>query len=636
MNPSVSDSPTFKKILSVLLVAGIPFLYCYFAFYTFNHQITHTNLPTAEVISTADTHVAGLNEHDGIERNVLLAMFLIIGPLGYMLYRSKWPMKLLMAVGAVLWLVFFLEMHFFANLLTPLASGEKLRTFVEIVLLFAGTSLVWKWLYGLSPFVGRLVIAECIILCCFIPFGDISYYDYSYIMAPALKVMQTGKFSSAFFQYDILPSIPAMFILKRGGGPYDYRIVGQASMFMFFVASFVVGRRFFTHKSLAFLLVAMMLIVRLFMNLNDVTNAPQVTSIRLDWWLLLFAAAYWWGLNDFKLGLCLLFLLVLLNSFGVIYFVCWLLLIGFLLLLQIYNNYMDEGTLPNTQVFTGWFKTYAANIGLGLGGLALHWLITGNVVNESVSIYGAFQLGMLPVLQDSLYWYFGAVFAFSFALLLIFKNRFNDKYWNAALLLLFLFVGNSIYFFGRSHENNIVNITGSLLFVVVLCSDVLLQLFTEQGHALNLKQKAVAMAPFAFIFFVVMLADANLFAANTKSYKDYIDKRFPPYTQSFPSALDLQVIGDVTHNSKKVYFMIYGGSDFFLYYRGNYDIPSKFMPIDTWMLKSEKIAYANKLIEQGYYVVAVKGDDIFKQDFLPYLKYKNVLGENVYVSYSNN
>jgi hypothetical protein len=54
------------------------------------------------------------------------------------------------------------------------------------------------------------------------------------------------------------------------------------------------------------------------------------------------------------------------------------------------------------------------------------------------------------------------------------------------------------------------------------------------------------------------------------------------------------------------------------------------------MLKSEKIAYANKLIEQGYYVVAVKGDDIFKQDFLPYLKYKNVLGENVYVSYSNN
>ena len=116
---------------------------------------------------------------------------------------------------------------------------------------------------------------------------------------------------------------------------------------------------------------------------------------------------------------------MLLNSFGVIYFVCWLLLIGFLLLLQIYNNYMDEGTLPNTQVFTGWFKTYAANIGLGLGGLALHWLITGNVVNESVSIYGAFQLGMLPVLQDSLYWYFGAVFAFSFALLLIFKNRFN-------------------------------------------------------------------------------------------------------------------------------------------------------------------------------------------------------------------
>ena len=111
-------------------------MYGYFIFFTFNHQITHANLPTAEVLSTADTHVSGLNEHDGEERNFLLAMFFMIGPLGYMLYRSKWPMKLLMAVGAVLWLVFFLEMHFFANLLTPLASGEKLRTFVEIVLLF--------------------------------------------------------------------------------------------------------------------------------------------------------------------------------------------------------------------------------------------------------------------------------------------------------------------------------------------------------------------------------------------------------------------------------------------------------------------------------------------------------------------
>jgi len=632
---NTADSSMFKKILSVLLVAGIPFLYCYFTFFAFNHEITHSGLPTFEVMSTADTHVSGLNEQDGMERNFLLAMFLIIGPLGYMLYRSKLAEKFLMIVGAVLWLVFLLEMHFLPNLLTPLSSGEKIMNFVVITAWFSGAVLVWKSLYRLSPFVGRLVIAETIILCCFVPFGDISYYDYSYIMAPALKVLQTGKISGAFFQYDILPSIPAMYILKTGGGPYDYRTVGQISMFVFFVATFVVARRFFTHKSLAFVLLAVMLIMRLFMNLNEVTNAPQVTSIRLDWWLLLFAAAYFWGLKDFKLGICLAFLVVLLNSFGVIYFACYLLLVGFLLLLQFYNNYMEDGTLPNQQVFTDWVKTYATNIGLGLGGLVLHWLITGNIVNESISIYKDFQLGMLPVLQDSLYWYFAGIFVFCFALLLVFKNRFQENYWNASLLLLFLFIGNSIYFFGRSHENNIVNISGTLLFVVVLCSDILLQLFTEEGQPLSFKKKLAGLAPFAFIFLVLMLADANMFAANTTAYKKYLKEK-TEYNQSFPSDLDLKVIGDVTNHSKKVYFMIYGGSDFFLYYKGGYEVPTKFVPIDTWMLKSEKIDYANKLLEQGYYVVAVNGDDIFKKDFLPYLKYKNVLSENVYVSYSNN
>jgi len=637
MEQHTADSSMLKKILTVLLVSGIPFLYCYFTFAAFNHQITHTGLPSAEVLAKADTHVSGLNEHDGAERNVLLAMFLIIGPAGFFLYRAKEiAPKLLMVAGALMWLLFLVEMHFLPNLLTGISSGEKLATYLSIISLFTGAVLVWKLLYDRSPFIGRLVIAETLILACFIPFGDISYYDYSYIMAPALKVLQTGKLSTAFFQYDILPSIPALFIIKSGGTPYDYRNVAELSMFVFFAGSFVMARRFFTHKSLAFMLLAVMLIMRLFMNLNEVTDAPQVTAIRLDWWLLLFAAAYFWGIKDIKFGFCLLFLVVLLNSFGLIYFFCYLLMLGLLLLLDFYNNYTTNGTLPDAGVITNWFKTYRVNIGLGFGGLILHWLLTGNIVNESVTIYKDFQLGMLPALMDSLYWYFGAVFAFSFALLLIFKERFKPAYFSAALLLLFLFVGNSIYFFGRSHENNIINISGSLLFVVFLCSDMILQLITEEGKPLSTGQKFAGLTPFALIFLVLILADANLFAVNTKSYKKYVADHFPAGNQTFPGPLDLQVIGDITHGSKKVYFMIYGGSDFFLYYKGGYDVPSKFVPIDTWMLKSEKIAYANTLLSQGYYIVAITGDDIFKKDFLPYLKYKNTYNENVYVAYSNN
>lgn len=593
------------------------------------------HLPTDAVLNMADPHVSGLNEHDGIERNVLLVMFLIIAPVGLLLYDSKLFPRLMMVLGAALWLVFLVELHFFTNLVHGIFSSEKIGTWIEIITGFTIIAAVWTLVYRWNTFWGRAIIAETIIACCFVPFGDISIYDYSYIMAPALKVLQSGTISSAYFQYDILPSIPAMFIIKNGGNAYTYRIVAQVSMFVFFVGVFAIARRFFVYKNLAFILLASMLLMRLFMGLNEVTNAAQVTSLRLDWWLLLFAVAYFSGLSNYKVGICLLLLIVLLNSFGIIYMLCYLLLIGFLLLFQLYTNYMNDGALPNAQNFTDWFKTYAVNTGLALTGLFLHRLITGHWVNESVSIYKDFQLGMLPVLQDSLYWYFAAVFVFCFTLLLVFKGRFTESYWKASLLMLFLFIGNSIYFYGRSHENNIINISGTLLFVVVLCSDVLLQILSGAGIKIGLKQKFAALTPFAFIFLVLMVADANVFAFNIKTYKQYVKSGLPAYSSSFPSPLDMQVIADVTHNSRKVYFMIYGGSDYLLYNAGHYDIPCKFVPIDTWMLKSEKIDYANKLLEQGYYIVAVQGDDIFKKELLPYLHYKHTYPENVYVAYSN-
>ena len=635
ISPSATEGPVNKKILSVFLISAIPFLYCYFLFFTFNQQITHSHLPTTEVLSKADTHASGLDEHDGIERNVLLAMFLIVGPAGFMLYKSGIAPKFLMGLGAVLLFVFLAEMHFFNNLLTSLFVWNKIKTWVQITLIFTAVVALWALLYNRLLLLGRLLIVQTIIICCFVPWGDISIYDYSYIMAPALKVLQCGKISAAYFQYDLLPSIPAYFILKHSGGPYDYRIAAQVSMFIFFVAAFVMARRFFVYKNLAFLLLAAIMLVRLFMGLNEITNAPQVTSMRLDWWLLLFAASYYFGLKDFKFGLCLLFLIVMLNSFGVIYLLCYLLLIGFLLLLQFYNSYISDGMLPNVQAVTDWFKAYGVNIGLAVAGVILHWLITGNMVNESVTIYKDFQLGMLPVLQDSAYWYFGAVFVFCFALLLVFKDRFKDEYWNASLFLLFLFVGNSIYFYGRSHENNIINISGSLLFVVILCSDLLLQLLAGEEGKLSVTKKLTGLAPFAFIFLIMLMADANLFAVNTKVYTKCIKDKFPDYPVAFPHPMDLQVVADITHGSKKVYFMVYGGSDFYLYYAGNYNVPSKYVPIDTWMLKSEKIEYANKLLSEGYYIVAVAGDDVFKKDFLPYLHYKNTYPENVYVAYSN-
>ena len=562
-------------------------------------------------------------------------MFLIVGPAGFLLYKSQLPSKILMAIGFILWLIFLVELHFFTHLFSSLLSGHTLLNMATITFTFVGMVLVWNWLYKKNLLLARILIVETLVLICFIPYSDLSYYDYAYLMGPALKVFQTGKIASAYFQYDLLPSIPAWFVIKNGGSVYDFRIFVQAFIFLFMLAAFIVARKFFANKSLAFCLLAMLIIVRIFMGMSEITYIPQSSSIRLDWWLLLFAAAHLWGLRNFKLGICFLLLIIFINSFAIVYLFCYFIAIVLLLALKFYDNYTENVSIPASQLISDHLKPYLPNIALSFVGLVLYRLITGHIVNESLSVFKDFQIGMLPVSQDSLYWYFGAVFTFCFALLLIFRKQFKNDYWESSIMLLFLFVGCSMYFYGRSHENNIINLSGILLFVVVLCSDVLLQVFSNEGQPLRLSQKLVGLAPTGLIFLMLMISNEGMFSVNTRNYLNYIKNKHWTYPENFPTQTDLSTVAALTHNSKNVYFMTYAGRDFFFYYRGNYEVPGKFVPVDGWILKKDKIAFANDLMAKGYYVISDENDNVFNRDFVPELTYKNKEAQNGYVAFSN-
>ena len=69
--------------------------------------------------------------------------------------------------------------------------------------------------------------------------------------------------------------------------------------------------------------------------------------------------------------------------------------------------------------------------------------------------------------------------------------------------------------------------------------------------------------------------------------------------------------------------MIFDSEDFYLYYRGKYDMPSKFNPIDALVILNDKIAIINQKLEEDYYIVGVEADDIVKGTFLPKLHYNS-------------
>lgn len=621
-----------KNLPWVILIVTIPFLYCYFMFFAFHGQITAFQRPSDEMIKRIiDPHVTLYPEHDGIEPKVLFILILFIGPAGFLLFQSSLPKKVLAGISVVLWLVFFIEERFFQNFFSQIITDGVLVHWIKVLLLFLGLVWVSYRLYKKIPLLAQFLIAGIALLVCFIPFSDLSYFDYAFLLAPGLKIAQGAKIADTYFQYDFLPSLPAFFVFKNGWSIYAYRLFVQGALFVFVMAVVFTARKFFVHKSLAFYLFALLVVVRFFMGMVDVTYIPQVTSLRLDWWLLLFICAlFGGGIGNKKLGVCFMLLIVVMNSFATIYFVCYLLLLVFLLALEAYTNYRNSQPIHFMNIFQDWLRKYGLNILLGFAGVLLYYLLTGHFINESVSMYSGLQLGMMPVKQDSTYWYFAAAFAVCFSLLLTFRNKFTEAYFHNSLFLLALTAGCSLYFFGRSHDNNVINISGILLFMLMLCCDILLILTRTEDGKRDTTTKALALTPIWIVLTVMMVNNSSWFSGNFRAYLDSLTSGNWTYAESQPEPGALEGISAMTKGNRKVYFMTFNATDFYFYYGGKYDMPSKFNPIDALAILSDKITIINQLLEKDYYVVGVEADYLVKNNFLPKLHYDKYLTNGRY------
>ena len=259
-------------------------------------------------------------------------------------------------------------------------------------------------------------------------------------------------------------------------------------------------------------------------------------------------------------------------------------------------------------------------------------LLPAAFLMNRLSLYGGFQIGMLPVTDTSAYWYFAAILVISFVILVGFRNRFTPAYFSAALFLLFMGIGQSMYFFGRSHENNIINISGILLFITMLCCDMLLTLNKPENEFLNEIRGITGLLPAIIIFLVYITNDVYLFNNSSTAFSDTLKKGKWTYTESEPPNGSFESIQRLTGDSRKLYFMTYYTYDFYLYYRGNYEIPAKFTPVDSWIILDDKIAFANDLLNKGYYIIAFNNDAKFNQAILPRLHYNKINADGRYIA----
>ena len=249
-----------------------------------------------------------------------------------------------------------------------------------------------------------------------------------------------------------------------------FQILGRISFYLFFIGAIIFAKHFFINKKLTVSLLIALILIRYYSIMVDPVALLQVTPLRLDLWLIVLLIVYFKGIYHWAAAAFLGLLVVIHKNLGIIYVISYFELLFTLLCIEviqlIINKEINWATLKTVlkKQLTLNFK----NILIIIGFVFLSLILFKGFIAESAVIYQKIGIGMIQISTSSFYWYLPIIFSLIFVLLLKYRKSLSPQYFHSGLLVIFLAIGNSMYFFGRSHEHNILNISGVLIFASFL------------------------------------------------------------------------------------------------------------------------------------------------------------------------
>lgn len=616
----------FVSIFSVAVLRGIFFR---------NSEFIWSQNIKLDSSSLAPYIVPWSIERDGIEAYVMFALVVLSLAVSaglWLLYRRIIALKSLRLRLALAFIFFVPLIYFVYNFV--LQVGFTLPLPEKSPWMIASPIVISVFAYMLLILTLKksyLWIADCALFLILIPVVfvsttsiSISWIDYEYIFAPALRILQGFGLKDIYFQYDVFLSLIALLFLKLKISLGYFPLLGQLSFYMFFLLSFIFAKRLFKNYMLPYFLLLTFVLLRVYAFKDDLVTVFQVTPLRLDLWLILAWIALVKGLSSKWIGITLALMLIFHHTFGLIYLISYSLTI----FVDSALKFLDEKNFKDLSIEL--VKAYWFNIIVVIIGYSSYVLLFSSSSQGAGSLYQQIGIGFLPIAKTSFYWYVAVSFCTAMLLLLQFRKRLAKRYFQIGVFIIFLGLGNSIYFFGRSHENNILNIISSLVFIFYLIFDLC------YDNLVVIKDRSkfpYYITGLVSVFFVALVI-SSYFGRMEKKIEiqsQNLDKIFTQHLASVPQC-SLDKIKKSTNDSEKVYFM--SQYDFYCDYQGGYIPQGYFNPYLSWVYRKDMIEFLQKLLNQGYYLVLPQNERQRDMEILDKLNYdkKTEDGDNIIIS----
>jgi hypothetical protein len=623
-------SDSARSLLEIAVLATAVAGLLYFGYFQLAPWIWSQNLPfKPEDITPWILPLLKNEERDGIELYALYVLMFLDLFLVYSL-SSAWhrlapkPMRYFFVLSLLVAFAFIGSIGFHPpiNTFADRSASDIFARMVTVMIVIVPIITLLYYLQHRSTYWAMTVAALLLIPVCFISTSPLSWFDYVYILAPSLRLYHGANVSEIYFQYDLLLSLIGLAWLKLRLDLNTFQVVGQCSYYLLLLVVYAFSRRLFIDKRLPVFLLIATVLVRIYAGMHDDFLAFQVTPLRLDLWLILLMLVYFKGTYHWSASLFCGLLLLFHKSFGIIYSVAY---IQLLLTLCVIDTAMIPGKLIETaaSALKTFIKKNYRNLTILLAGsLAQHLLFRNANVQSDFSIVNL-GIGFFRITTHSFYWYIVVVSGMAFVLLLRLRSMVSSNYLAAGFCLIYLVIGNSLYFFGRSHENNIINISAILLLLFFLLIDL-------ANHFLG-NTSSEAIKPFyhrnlTIIVSLAFIASIIIWYGDSITDKVAIQVRNAGKGQFiYPSGVPEQdvlksiaEVKSVTGDNPKVYFV--NRYDFIYDYYGGYAPVGYYNPHDAWISRREFNKFLQGLLDDGYYLVM--GNDV-AQDVLPSVWFSN-------------
>lgn len=445
--------------------------------------------------------------------------------------------------------------------------------------------------------------------CCFIATSSISGIDYAYIFFPALKILQGTPVFDIYFQYDLFLALIATIWIKLGFPLGELQSAGQLSYVIALGAVFFISQKLFRRNFLSVILLIVLVLIRIYASTWDIIFHFQATPLRLDLWLIVFVIIWLKGpfhvLTGFACGLLIFWH----RNFGIIHTIAYVQLLLLLSFIQ-YTQYSKR--LPSKQRIQILIKQLLPNLLIILAFYIAFSLLFRNENANAASYYQKIGIGFLPMSNDSFFWYYMTIFPIAFILLYHMREQVCEKYLVMGFFVLFCTIGNCIYYFGRSHDGNLFNISISLIFLLFYVFDLVDRLLFQSDEVswimTLLKKRLVPFMAILLTSLVTFTYAGQITAKVSKQFDTVLSGHIhhsDPFAPQQPEIINiLQIVKNITRDSANVQiFDENSEKEFLLYFYGNYKPQGYFHPFTSWIFVDALTTHLQDALNKGDYIL---------------------------------